>query len=300
MFHVEPINNDADELKKSDDKIYLNACNFINNYCAKYYTNYNSKGKIYQRIFRMSNTIVINKLKQSCGDKIVPIIGGAIDMDNLEEWIINKAEKEAIKSIKDHGKIYITKIIKGLDKKETAAKIKNLQTIYFADNGNLLQSREKTFRARKSVLERQLKDNLCGITKLLNYNASIVANISDKIKSTININNSFNESDIEVPEFDDIEETKNIDIDDLNRTAQIKVNNLIDDDDLHTSLNNLLCVYINLLSTFSFIHKTRFIVDYLKSYRDKTLGLINNKTFNTKKYIQDNVDNIINELQNKH
>ena len=52
-----------------------------------------------------------------------------------------------------------------------------------------------------------------------------------------------------------------------------------------------------MLSNYNFIHKTRSVVDYLKSFRNKTLGIVvKPNAFNAKKYINDNVSEILKDL----
>ena len=300
MFHVETSSTEASEMKKADDKIYSNACKWVENYCDKYYTNYQSKGKIYQKIFRMANKVVVDNMNQKCNNNLTSLICGNFDIENLEEYLETKAEKEALKSIKNFGKTYIDNTTKNMIAKDKHKKITELQEIYFSNkNNNLLQSREKSFRDRQSLLQRQIKDNLSRIVKVFNYNANITRRLSEKIKDTLNIDKSYNKADEEVPDFDELNEVKNIDSTELNKDAVSGIDNLMNDDELNKTLNKLLCIYVNLLSNYNFIYKTRSIVDYLKLFRNKSLGLKSAKVgdFNAKKYIQDNVDDIVSEMQ---
>jgi DNA polymerase elongation subunit (family B) len=300
MFQVESSSADPIEMKKADDKIYANACKWVENYCGKYYTNYQSKGKIYQKIFRMANKVVVDNMNQKCNNNITDLICGNYDIENLEEYLETKAEKEALKSIKNFGKTYIDNMTKNMIAKDKHKKITELQEIYFSNkNNNLLQTREKSFRGRKSLLQRQMKDNLSRIVKVFNYNANITRRLSEKIKGVLNIDKSYNESGVEVPDFDNLTEVKNIDATELNKDAMSGIDNLVNDVELNKTLNKLLCIYVNLLSNYNFIYKTRSIVDYLKLFRNKSLGLKSVKVgdFNAKKYIQDNVDVIVSEMQ---
>ena len=160
--------------------------------------------------------------------------------------------------------------------------------------------REKAFKERQLLLQRQLRDNLSSITNVLKFNTNIIEKVSNKIKTVININDSFNESNAEVPDFESIAELKNIDDDELNSTADHEIGRLMENEKLFDALNKMRCLYINMLSNYNFIHKTRYIVDYLKIFRNKSIGFKNKpKEFDSKKYIKDNVDDIINEIKNE-
>lgn len=301
-FHVNPVSEELDDLKTAEDKTYANACKWVENYCGKFYTNYQSKGKIYQKIFRMANSVVIDNLKEHCGKETISLLNSNYDIENLEEWLDKKAEKDAIKCIKGYGKEHVSALIVGMDDVSKKKKLKELQNMYFATKKNNFQKiREKAFKERHALLQRQLRDNLCNIVDVLNYNMHVIGKVSDKIKTIINIDNKFNNADDVVPTFDCIPGVDNIISEDLDDVAQREINNLMDNEKLYTSLNKLRYIYINLLSNYNFIHKTRSIIDYLKLYRDKILGIKNKpKGFDTKKYIKDNVNDIILEIQNKH
>jgi hypothetical protein len=173
-----------------------------------------------------------------------------------------------------------------------------LQQIYFASHNNLLQMREKSFSDRRSLLQRQIKDNLANIIKLFNSNTDIIGKISDRIKSIINIDESFNTPNMIIPEFEDINEIKNINNDELNNIARDEINKIRDNSNFNETLNKLLSIYINLISNYNFIHKIRSIVNYLKSRRNKSLRFAEPKDFDKKKFIQNNVDGILSKLNN--
>ena len=68
-----------------------------------------------------------------------------------------------------------------------------------------------------------------------------------------------------------------------------------------TSLNKLRYIYINMVSNYSFIQKTRLIVDYLIQYRNKSIGLtVKPKDFIINDFIKSNVDDIIVEMKNSN
>ena len=301
-FHVDPASDNVDDLKTAEDKTYNNSCKYIENYCSKYYANYGSKGKIYQKIFRMASTIITDKVKEYCGPETVSILNGNYEIENLETWLETKAEKEAIKLTKGYGILHVNNSIKDLQDIEKSNKIKELQDIYFARKScNLSNMREKAFKERQTLLHRQVSDNLRSLVEILNYHSNMVDNIQTKIKNILDINNSFNEVDDDIPNFDDLPQTGKIDMKNLEKTAIAEMDKLSNNTNMISSLNKLRYIYINMVSNYSFIQKTRLIVDYLIHYRNKSIGLVvKPKDFKINDFIKSNVDDIILEMKNSN
>ena len=301
-FHVDPSSDNVDDLKTAEDKTYNNSCKYIENYCSKYYANYGSKGKIYQKIFRMASTLITDKVKEYCGPETVSILNGNYEIENLETWLETKAEKEAIKLTKGYGILHVNNSIKDLQDIEKSNKIKELQDIYFARKScNLSNMREKAFKERQTLLHRQVSDNLRSLVEILNYHSNMVNTIQTKIKNILDINNSFNEVDDDIPNFEDLPQTGKIDMKNLEKTAIAEMDKLSNNTNMITSLNKLRYIYINMVSNYSFIQKTRLIVDYLIQYRNKSIGLtIKPKDFKINDFIKSNVDDIILEMKNSN
>lgn len=299
-FHVEPTSHAVDDLKIAEDKTYNNACKYIENYCNKYYANYNSKGKIYQKIFKIASNVITEKLKEYCSAETVTILNSDYDTDELEIWLENKAEKEAMKSTKGYGYMHVNNILKDLESDAKAKKITELQNIYFArKSNNLSLMREKAFSERKTLLQRQINDNLKSITNILKYHSNMVNIIQTKIKSALDIDNSFNEVDGIIPEFDDLSCDKSIDMKSLEKTAASEMDKLIANNNMLESLNRLRYIYINIVSNYSFIQKTRLIIDYLMQTRNTSIGITTKpKDFDLKPFIKSNVDDILLEMKN--
>jgi DNA polymerase elongation subunit (family B) len=298
LFHVEPVSEELDDLKSAEDKIYANSCKYIENYCDKYFTKYQSKGKIYQKIFRMANSAVVENLKQHCGKETVALLNGNYDIENLEEWLEKKSEKDAIRAINGYGKEHVDNIIRDLNKKDKQKKIKELQEVYFSNKkNNLLKIREASFKERRTLLHRHLNDNIVNIISVLNYNTNSIIQVSSVIKEKLNIDNMYNNANEEVPDFDNIG-LENIDSESLDDIALASVHGLFDNEKLFNALNKLRYIYINMLSNYNYIHKTRYIVDHLKILRNASIKFDSKpKSFNVNKYIQTNVDDIIKSLK---
>jgi DNA polymerase elongation subunit (family B) len=301
IFHIEPESASDEDLKIAEDKTYQNSCKYIENYCTKYYTNYVSKGSIYQKIFRIANSVVTNKVKEYCDNATISILNSSYDIENLESWLEKKAEKESMKFNNGYGKTHIMNIVSNMKEDERATKINELQKVYFARKSiNISSMREKSFKERQTLLQRQVRDNLSKLVNVLNYHTKMVGSVQDKIKNVLNINNMYNDADSTIPDFDNLPDSNRIDLDILEQTANREITQLINNDDLLESLNKLRYIYINMVSNYSFIQRTRLIIDYLMQCRNKTIGLTQKpKDFKVKKYITNNVDDIILEMRNE-
>lgn len=110
-FHVEPVDDSPEALKKADEKTYENAKKWVAAYCKKFYAPYANKGKIYQKIFRGANKIVTTALKDKMNGEMLNAVKGAYDIDNIAVWIDEKAKKVADKSTKNYGKDYVEDIL---------------------------------------------------------------------------------------------------------------------------------------------------------------------------------------------
>jgi DNA polymerase elongation subunit (family B) len=336
-FHVVPTGNTADELKTADDKTYANACKYIENYCKKYYSQYHSKGKVYQNIFRMSNKAITTKMKEHYADEVVGLLNGSYDRENITKWLDTKAEKAALKSIKGYGKEHVDAIMEKLtDKIETKLteefeakfddeeptnkekkklreeiasackfakkeKMKELQDMYFArKSDSMLQKREKAFKERCIALNRQLNDNLDAISMVLNHHVSMITNVSKYIKTSLNIDKLYNDAGDEVPVFGGLKNADSIDVSVIKETANDQIKAMLQNEQLTESVNKMKIIYINITSNYEFINKTRAIVDYLKLCRNKSIGLVGERpdTFDVNAHIKNSVDAIVNEIAN--
>ena len=295
MFQTENQTDDDEELKKIEESIYDKACKWIDTYCNKYYTTYNSKGKIYQKVFKMSNKLVVNAMNQKCNKNVTDLLCGNFDIENIDEYLITKAESTSLKSIKLFGKLYVDSILEDLESISKTRKIVELQEIYFSGKNNLYDTHKKLFNDRHLILTHQIKDNIVSLVRLFNYNSNIIKNISDKVKSMIDIDNQFNEPNDIIPDIDNIQDC--VETENLENIAINGINGILVNDEFKCVLNKLLLIYINLISNYIYINKTQSIVDYLKIIRTKSIGC-HMMDFDKKKYISDNINSIMGELKN--
>ena len=298
IFHTEPESVDLDDLKVAEAKTYNNACKYIENYCGKYYTTYNSKGKIYQKVFRISNSMITEKIKTVYSKEVVEILNSNYDTEDFEGWLENKSEKVVEKGIKDYGKNYICSKLTNLNTKDKNAKIKELQNIYFANkNNNLLRNREDAFRDRQRLLRHDVKNNINIIINILNHHQKMVGNISKKIKDVLDIDAMYNNAGDEVPIFENLPNINNIDSSEMNKIADDEIIKITNNVTLNASINKLKFIYINMISNYDFIHKTRAIATYLKTCRDKTIRTTAAPpSFNYKQRVLDDVQGMIHEI----
>ena len=314
LFHVEPDDDSTDASEVAEKKIYGKAGKYIDDYCKSYYTNYQSKGKIYQKVFKIANNVVNTKLKEVVDHEgIVDLIGSSCDLEKLESWICEKAEKIAIKDAKGYGQIYIEdqlrKAVESNQKnvkdeisdnektisvgKTKKKKSQELQEVYFANKSNLSKEREIQFKQRLDILKRNIRENLSGIRSLYSTNQDMIEALSNKIKKIIQVDDKFNDSGSEVPTWEDIIETKQIDIVDLNETMNQKIEELMGNKMFWEAIGKMKFIYVNLVSNYVFIHKTRSIVDYLKVCRNNESQTYLGKGFDKKSFITDSVNDMI-------
>jgi hypothetical protein len=247
----------------------------------------------------MANSVVTERIKQYLGNETVNILNSNYDMENLEAWLEDKAEKEALKNIKGYGKIHVMKLVENMNEDDKGKKMRELQHIYFGRKStNISIMREKAFKDRQAMLKRQLSDNLSKLINIFEQHSKIVNNVQQKIKNILDINSLYNSADEIVPDLDNLDNSKKIDISELENTADKELNSLVSNESSRESLNRLRYIYININSNYDFIHKTRSIIDYLKLCRNNNVGFVNPKEFNVKKHIKSQVDDIINEFNN--
>lgn len=297
LFHVEAESDSIEDIRTADEKIFRNANKYVTNYCNKYFTTYQSKGKIYQKIFRMANKAIIDKAKEVYGTDTTDILQSNYDIDDIEKWLEEKSEKKVIKEIGGSGKKYVTRALNKLDEKDRPKKIRQLQDVYFARKNNSLSiMREKAFRERQALLQRQVRDNIGSITDVLNYQTQIVNNVSNHLKHVLDIDNKYNDANDEIPSFDEISDAKFNEYD-ISKKAHCEFESLTNNENMIIALNKLRYIYLNMVSNYHFIHTTRSIVDYLKILRNRNMGFqAKPKSFDPKAFIKQNVDAIVGEM----
>jgi len=211
----------------------------------------------------------------------------------------NKAEKHVLKGIKGYGKAYVDDLTDEMEKDEKVEKIKELQEVYYANKSDCLsRTRERAFKDRRTVLQRQVQDNITSLIGVLNRHTKIIEDVSNRIKMVLNVDNLYNNAGADIPSLEDMPNYENIQLSDTSEIASREFQKILENEDLMKSLNKLRYIYINMVSNYNFIHKTRSIVDHLKLCRNKTIQYTENpKTFDIKKKIKDDIDKIIDDMK---
>ena len=234
---------------------------------------------------------MIKGVKEICNKPIVNILKSSYDVDDLENWLEEKAEKAAMKDIKGYGKEYVDNLVKDLDEADKHKELIKLQKVYFAyKKGTILEKRERAFKDRRMLLQTQVRDNMDLIVKFLNRQKRVVSGISDIIKDSVGIDNLYNEPDAIVPDASGLLS----DVECIDARALIKFKNMLNEVGMKDGLNKLQSIYINMISNFNFIQKTRSIVDYLKLMRNAKIKYVAvPDTFDVDQFIKKSVESII-------
>lgn len=293
MFKVEPADTTDEELKNAEDRIYKNACKFIDSYCSKYYANYNTFGKTHQKIFKTASKSLTTIIKGR-DDLIGDLLGANVNFDDFETWFVEYTEKKADKSIQNYGLNFIdkelslvTQIIQNKyanieadkpSKQDIDNEIKNrknekillLQKSYYGSKKSILDRRELNYRNTMSILRKKLRENHETYMKAYHkYNHSVddimqlmkskIGDFDDLLKATKDAQDyKLEDFQVNVDDFGD----------EVNQLATEKVSNLLENKQFWKIINDLKILYNNMLSAHIVIKRTRNIVDYLKLRRD--------------------------------
>lgn len=226
MFHVEPLDNTEDELKAADIRIYNNACKYVEDYCAQYYTTYNTFGKAYQKMFRTANKLVAKAVSDR-DDGLSGILSANVNYQDFQGWIEEYTSKQAYKEIGNYGEEFINaelrkvvstakeiasaKVIKKKEedveltepehdiklerkriaeiaKKAKLKRISELQTLYCTKGTGIWYRRKAAYDNQLSVHKTEISGRLTDIMKVFaKYNKSVLGLIQI-IKQKIDVN----------------------------------------------------------------------------------------------------------------
>ncbi len=294
MFKIDPIDNTPEELKIAEDRIYKNACKFIDAYCDKYYANYNSFGKTHQKIFKTASKSLSNVIKTQ--DSLVSdLLNANVDYDDFETWFVEYTEKKADKVISGYGKAFIEQELDSVSsmvlekykndlvtddaeklalitketKQRRIEKLQMLQRSYYGIKNSILAQRDLNYRNTMSILRKKLRENYQKYMKVYGKYNSTLEDVMNQMRSKIG-------------KLDDLmkptKTPQNMGLDDFNcdsidenidSYAETQATTLLQDSQFCSIINDLKILHNNLLSAHVVIKRTRDIVDYLKICRDK-------------------------------
>ena len=282
--------HDPVELKKAEDTNLKLARKFVDNFSKEFFTNYQEKGGIYKNIFKRSAKIVKDKITEACGNNsasnmIIKLLGFSVDPDkDLASWIVEKSRSivEKKKTNINYGKTYVESIIK--EKPSKAAKsacITEMQLTYYTNQKSISKTAEDQYNERQQILEIRFRQSIANIIKLYHLNNKIIEDVSEHIKTIIDINTQYNDP-VENPQenpvtkdIDTILASNGVDLDEFDKTLEdIAAANIKQkSDSLLSGIDDLKFIYYNLISNYEYIYQIRSIVDYLKQLRNQKIGV---------------------------
>ena len=287
MFKVDPIDSTPEELKAAEERIYKNACKFIESYCEKYYVNYNSFGKTHQKIFKTASKSLSNVIKSQ--DVLVSdLLNANVDYDDFETWFVEYTEKKANKATLGYGISFIEAELANIKKnillkyedadeefinkeikEQRSEKLQLLQRSYYGIKNSILDQRELNYRNTMSILRKKLRENYQKYMKAYGAYNSTIEDVMNQMRNKIG---GFDElmkptkdpHNFAVEDFDCESLDENID-----SYSESRVDMLLNNKQFCEIINDLKILHNNLLSAHVVIKRTRDIVSYLKVCRDK-------------------------------
>jgi hypothetical protein len=147
-------------------------------------------------------------------------------------------------------------------------KLVMLQKNYYGSRKSILDQRELGYRNTMSILRKQLRENHARYMKVYKKYNHTVEDVMNLMKTKIG---GFEEllkptkvsQDFKLEDF----EIESIDVE-VDEYSTEKVNELLDDEQFCTIINDLKIMHNNMLSAHINIKRTRDIVSYLKLRRD--------------------------------
>lgn len=275
------------EIKLKDDRAMINATKSIEQICSQYQQTPVSKGPLYQGAFRKANKIVKESFNlaykrntplqkntqltiiQHIPIRIQKLLEASWDKEELDIWLIQKAEKEMNKLHKDFGERYVNKVCKtkgGLSKK----RLISMTDAYIDKHEGIVKDTERRSEKQLGQLVTMIKNNLDNIFKIFRGRCMVTTQVSDEIKKILKLDDKFNEPDATIPKFSELESETPIDNAQLQNIAVRGIDNLFTLEEMQTSVKTLKTIYVKLCALFMIRERRRSIVEYLKILRLKT------------------------------
>ncbi len=311
MFKVDPADTSDEELKIAEDRIYKNACKFIDAYCDKYYANYNTFGKTHQKIFKTASKSLTTVIKAQ--DALVSdLLGANVNYDDFEAWLVEYTDKKADKATKGYGREFImqelertSQLVKdkystleansdnleanpegenttlptkqAIDKEikdRRNEKLLMLQKNYYGGRKSISDQRELSYRNTMSILRKQLRENHQRFMKAYGKYNHTVEDVMGLMKTKIG---GFEELLKPTKTAQDFK-LEDFDVEDFDEDVDTysaeKADELLNDDQFWQIINDLKILHNNILSAHINIKRTRDIVSYLKLRRDHDAKIV--------------------------
>lgn len=286
-FRVEPATESDEDFKIAEDTIYKNACKYIEMYCSKYYSVYNSFGNAYQGIFKLANKAIVSKVS-NYNKFTAEMLGSNVNIDQFEEWFLAETEKKAATQDADFGSNFVRDQLAQIEikmKGHPKRVIENnkreclseLQKKYYVNKGSLLDEREKKYNETIQVLMSRLRDNVQKYKLVFSRYHNKLANIADCVKCYI-----MNSTEMYKPTKNATNYTWNSIDEEKKKIINNTISNMTDeyaadikrDNELNEIMKSMEQTYNSLIAANIFINKTRSIVEALKHARNKIINFV--------------------------
>ncbi len=295
MFHVEPVDNSPEELKIAEDLIYKNACKFVEQYCKKYYANYNTFGKTYQKIFRETNKIIGGKITNR-DETLGKLLSANVDLDAFYEWFIKTTEAAAVKLAGNYGEEYIKKeltdYIKQMKdvalteshelsdadiKKAKQLRLNTYQKIYYDSDNSILKQRTVLYKDAMVILQQRLRENTSKFVTLYKIYHNGVDALMKIIKQDLKLDDTLykaKSADEETTDYTLDDFGVEISTEKLDETAEKYVEQIFDDEQVTDIIQGFKSLYNDFITAQIMYKRVESIVDYLKLQRNHQVRVI--------------------------
>jgi DNA polymerase elongation subunit (family B) len=293
-FYVAPMNKTAEEIAIADTKTYAKATVYIDECCKKYYSNYNTFGSAHQKIFKQSNKSLSLQVERR--DLLMSkILSANVDVDSLEDWIVDFANKNAIKYCKTYGQEFISVAIERQDIAMRKSYRQNLQLIYYGRKNSIMTYREKSFKDKICILRGNIRTHFSQYKNIFVSYQDTIVKLSETLRSSMNISSELCQPTKTSSKFK-LEDFK-LDVSDefIDSNAQTLTNKLFSNVEIANVMYKFKSIFLDIYTEHIALNRTVSICDYLKLLRDKSIRMI---TTPSKVELKDIINKSIEESMN--
>ena len=272
-FYVAPMNKTAEEIAVADSKTYAKATVYIDECCKKYYSNYNTFGAAHQKIFKQSNKSLALQLERR--DLLISkILSANVDVDSLEDWVVDFANKNAIKYCKTYGEEFISVAIQRQDIAMRKSYRQNLQLIYYGRKNSIMVYREKAFKDRVCILRGNIRTHFSQYKSVFVSYQDTIIKLSETLKASMNISSDLCQPTKTSSKFKLEDFKMDVSDDFVDSNAKTLTNELFSNVENMNILYKFKSIFLDLYTTHIAYNRTVSICDYLKLLRDKSIRMI--------------------------
>lgn len=230
----------------------------IENLCAEHKPKIPSKGKIYQKVFREA-TKAVNQplLEKGINKPLATLFSSDWNLDKLDEWLSERAKKEALRMCKGYGQYYVGRFLK--DKK----RMLELISVYYKKGNNRSDLVKLNVTKKLWSLHKSIRDNVKQLTLFYEHKSSLVEDITELMKQMLGIEHLV----YDIPDYDAIK--SRLDSEQLRMKAQSEVERMMQDEKLLESIKTFHLMYMDLVSTHLYNEQTESIKKALEDYKVK-------------------------------